>query len=152
MESAVRAAVFFCGQSEEGAAPEASDEREDDFPIGLGLFDPGIRYVQGARGTDDALVGGVIGVAGGAVSGDHADGQACSAKGPPRVLGDFLIHFDRCHPSGGDLLCDQRGVVAGAGTDLQDVHARLHVEEIEHQGHDVQSAGRAGGDQALAVL
>ena len=39
----------------------------------------------------------------------------------------------------------QRGVVAGAGADLQDALARLQVELLQHDGHDGRLRGRAGG-------
>jgi hypothetical protein len=57
---------------------------------------------------------------------------------------DVFIDVDGGHASRGpDEMSEQRGVVAGAGTDLEHPLSGPYVELLEHDGHDLGLGGRA---------
>ena len=98
--------------------------------------------------------GGAVGVAERAVAAHQPDvGGADRVEvraGRGQVVGGGLdqvrVDVDGGHRAGAaDHGRHQRGVVAGAGADLQDALARAQAELLEHDRHHRRLGGRAGG-------
>jgi hypothetical protein len=87
-------------------------------------------------GDDDAVVRGAVRLAEVAVAVEDSDVMVKSepADRLRHALGGGGPGIDGDHRGFGDG-GDQRGVVAGASTDLQHAHARAQVEGFEHPGH-----------------
>src|SRR5262249_39258149 len=120
---------------ERDAAGLAAPAQGDDKPAaGTELRPPGGRDVPGADGDDDPVVRCVVGVADGAVGGGDVDVAAAGGvEGLAGVRGHLGVDVDRADVSGpAGQVGQQRGVVAGAGADLQDAVAGADIELVEH--------------------
>jgi hypothetical protein len=65
-------------------------------------------------------------------------------------VGQGWVELHARHVLRSDALAQQRGVVAGAGADLQDTVSGLEIEGFEHSGHDGRhGAGTGGGARPI---
>lgn len=101
-------------------------------------------------GGQDPIIRRVRWIAPRSVCGDHGEWIAGGGEGTAGVLGDVGIDFDAGDVGGAEAVGEQGGVVASPGADLQDPHPGVGMEGVEHAGHDVGLAGRAGDVAAMA--
>jgi len=102
------------------------------------LLEPRRRNIPGARGEHDAIERRPFGISIAAIGTAHVD--AIEPRGGemlPRCNHHVLVDIDGDDLSGlADEMRDERGVIAGAGTNLEDALARLQRELFEHDRHD----------------
>ncbi len=88
----------------------------------------------------------------GAVCGDDDNRVPGLCEGRSGVVGNGGVDFHGYDMAGAGAFGEKGGVVAGAGADLQDVHACLHVQQVKHFVHEPLSAAGAGREDTLAVI
>jgi hypothetical protein len=123
------------GGGHDGVHAAVGDRGEDEAAWGE-LVEPVWGQAGHTTGDNDAVVRGVVRL--GEVAVAVQDGDVVVESEPAdrvgRTLGGGGPGVDGDHRGFGDG-GDQRGVVAGAGTDLQHAHARAQGEGFEHPGH-----------------
>ena len=111
--------------------------------VGFELVDEGIRYAGSGGGHEDSVVGTAVGGAENVRGGqDIHVGDAASRKVPAGEVnerGDALDGYDMAE---GQQFAQDRGLIAGAGADLEDA---LVAAEGQCQGHPSDHGGLRDG-------
>jgi hypothetical protein len=118
-------------------------QRQHKAPIRFQLFGPGRRDIPSADGENNSIVRSTNGIAKAAVAADHLHTlDARRRKVCACGVHDVLVDVDRHNMTvRADDLRHKRGVVAGAGADLQHSLAWREAELLQHDRHNRRLRG-----------
>lgn len=102
-------------------------------------------------GAEDAIVGGVIGIAMGSVGGGKRGSVSQLGEDSAGGIDQVGVDVDARDIARAEAVAQQRGQVAGSGADLQDVVVVGDRELVKHAGGEAGLNAGAGGLSRLAV-